>query len=61
MGRQLGRDVYFMPHVAPHFRGIGLTVSAELEREGWTGGDLYKLYKDRYDQPIYLQALQGQV
>ena len=42
-------DRYFMPHVAPHFRGIGLTVSAELEREGWTGGDLYKLYKDRYE------------
>jgi N-acetyl-gamma-glutamyl-phosphate reductase common form len=29
---QLGHKVFFMPHVAPFFRGIVLTVSAQLKR-----------------------------
>ena len=28
----VGRDVRFLPHVAPFFRGISLTVAAELQR-----------------------------
>lgn len=31
--RHLGRDVYFMPHVASFFRGLFVTVSCVLDRE----------------------------
>ncbi len=31
VSRQLGRDIRFLPHVAPFFRGITLTVAAELD------------------------------
>jgi N-acetyl-gamma-glutamyl-phosphate reductase len=30
VSHQLGRDVHFMPHVGPFFRGISMTVSARL-------------------------------
>ena len=30
--RQLGHPVEFMPHVAPHFRGITMTVNLHLSR-----------------------------
>ena len=32
VGRQLGRPVRFLPHVAPFFRGITLTISVTLKR-----------------------------
>ena len=31
VSHHLGRDVRFLPHVAPFFRGINLTIAAELE------------------------------
>lgn len=31
--KQLGRDVFFSPHVAPFFRGITLTISAPLAQK----------------------------
>ena len=31
VSHQLGRDIRLLPHVAPFFRGISLTVAAELE------------------------------
>ena len=44
---QLGRAVRFLPHVAPFFRGISLTVAAEL-RTAMTERDLLVLYQDFY-------------
>ncbi len=47
VGRQLGRPVCFIPHVAPFFRGITLTASMEL-RAPLTGEQLVARYRDAY-------------
>ena len=33
IGHRLGRSVHFMPHVAPFFRGITLTINCALKRD----------------------------
>ena len=47
VSRHLGRDVRFLPHVAPFFRGISLTVAAELAR-AQTEQELLSLYEAFY-------------
>ena len=50
--RHLGHPVEFMPHVAPHFRGITMTVNAHL-REPSTLDALRARYADAYaDEPL---------
>jgi len=44
---QLGRPVRFLPHVASFFRGISLTLSAELE-DPITAAELQGLYEDAW-------------
>ncbi len=44
---QLGRDIRFLPHVASFFRGITLTVSAELH-ETFTVAELVEIYRRAY-------------
>ena len=44
---QLGVPVTFMPHVAPHFRGISLTVSADLASP-IDGSGVHALYEEFY-------------
>lgn len=49
---QLGHPVEFMPHVAPHFRGITLTANLHLSMPFTRGGVLAR-YRDRYaDEPL---------
>lgn len=48
VSHHLGRDVRFMPHVAPFFRGISITVAAELDR-AFTERELLALYRDFYE------------
>lgn len=48
VSRQLGRDIRFMPHVASFFRGITLTVSAELEAMT-TPAELLGIYQQAYE------------
>ncbi len=43
----LGRDVRFLPHVAPFFRGISLTIAAELE-SAQTPEQLVEYYREFY-------------
>lgn len=45
--RQLGLPVEFMPHVAPHFRGIAMTVNLHLSR-AFTRDDVIARYRERY-------------
>lgn len=45
--RQLGVPVEFMPHVAPHFRGITMTVNLWLQQPA-TAGFLLTKYRQRY-------------
>lgn len=44
---QLGTQVFFVPHVAPFFRGITVTVSGAL-REATSRDALLSLYRDAY-------------
>lgn len=45
--RQLGRPVRFLPHVASFFRGINLTISAELA-EPLSAAELQQLYEEAW-------------
>lgn len=45
--RHLGVPVEFMPHVAPHFRGITMTVNLWLDRT-MTGDAIKRIYRDFY-------------
>lgn len=48
---QLGRPVRFMPHVAPFFRGISLTLSARLDH-AMDAAELLAVFSDAYrDEP----------
>ena len=47
VSRQLAHPVEFMPHVAPHFRGITLTANLHLSR-ALTPDDVRARYDDRY-------------
>lgn len=47
VGRQLGVPVEFMPHVAPHFRGITMTVNLWLQQPVKVE-DVRALYRERY-------------
>lgn len=48
----LEHAVRFVPHVAPFFRGISLTLSVQF-REGYPKDDLYDLFhKDYADEPL---------
>jgi len=52
VSRQLDHPVEFMPHVAPHFRGITLTANLHLTRAFTREGVLAR-YRDRYaDEPL---------
>ncbi|MCE3003140.1 MAG: N-acetyl-gamma-glutamyl-phosphate reductase [Xanthomonadaceae bacterium] len=46
--RHLGHPVEFMPHVAPHFRGITMTVNLHLKMKMWDG-EVRERYHARYD------------
>jgi len=49
---RLGHAVEFMPHVAPHFRGLTVTANLHL-REPMTPGVVRARYLDRYvDEPL---------
>ncbi|WP_374603775.1 N-acetyl-gamma-glutamyl-phosphate reductase [Arenimonas sp.] len=48
VGRQLGHAVEFMPHVAPHFRGITMTANLHLERT-FALDEVKQRYRDAYD------------
>jgi N-acetyl-gamma-glutamyl-phosphate reductase len=47
VAHHIGRAVRFLPHVAPFFRGISLTIAAQL-REGTSDEALFALFRDYY-------------
>ncbi|MFC7300311.1 N-acetyl-gamma-glutamyl-phosphate reductase [Cognatiluteimonas weifangensis] len=47
VSRRLGHPVEFMPHVAPHFRGITITANLHLSRP-FTLDEVQARYRDRY-------------
>ncbi|MFO0661572.1 MAG: Asd/ArgC dimerization domain-containing protein [Polyangiaceae bacterium] len=48
VSRHLGKTVRFMPHVAPFFRGIMLTISTELSQPISSAAELMARYESRY-------------
>lgn len=56
---QLGRDIRFLPHVAPFFRGITLSVSAELN-QALTAAELLEIYRQAY-APFELIMVQADI
>jgi N-acetyl-gamma-glutamyl-phosphate reductase common form len=52
VSRRLGHPVEFMPHVAPHFRGITMTANLHLARP-FALDEVQARYRDRYgDEPL---------
>jgi len=56
VSRQLERSVHFMPHVAPFFRGITLTITMMLNEE-FTADDLLARYHASYDDEPLVEVL----
>ncbi len=48
VSHRLGHPVEFMPHVAPHFRGLTITANLHLSRP-FAPGEVQARYHDRYD------------
>jgi N-acetyl-gamma-glutamyl-phosphate reductase len=56
--RHLGHPVEFMPHVAPHFRGITMTVNLRL-REPLVRAALIARYRDAYAHEPLVRVMDG--
>jgi N-acetyl-gamma-glutamyl-phosphate reductase len=56
--RHLGHPVEFMPHVAPHFRGITMTVNLRL-RESLARTDLIARYRAAYAREPLVRVMDG--
>eukprot|EP01135_Chromosphaera_perkinsii_P009208 Nk52_evm43s1671 gene=Nk52_evmTU43s1671 len=58
--RQLGRNIYFTPHVASHFRGISITTSVPYEgADDLTSEDIYNLYASYYVHEPLVDVIQN--
>jgi N-acetyl-gamma-glutamyl-phosphate reductase common form len=59
VSRQLDHPVEFMPHVAPHFRGLSITANLHLSRP-FTMDDVVSRYTERYaGEPLVRVAEQA--
>ena len=53
---RLGHPVEFMPHVAPHFRGITVTANLHLSRP-WIRGEVVARYRGHYAGEVLVHVL----
>ena len=53
---RLGHPVEFMPHVAPHFRGITVTANLHLSRP-WTREEVVARYRGHYAGEVLVHVL----
>ncbi|KAK3839313.1 MAG: Aspartate/glutamate/uridylate kinase [Linnemannia elongata] len=58
VSHQLGREVNFMPHVAPFFQGITLTVNLPLNKT-MTSGEVREIYEAAYENEKLVHVLKG--
>jgi N-acetyl-gamma-glutamyl-phosphate reductase len=56
VGRHLGVPVEFMPHVAPHFRGITMTVNLWLQQPAKVD-EIRALYRGRYAGELLVSVI----
>ena len=54
--RHLDHPVEFMPHVAPHFRGLSITANLHLSR-AFGLDEILERYRDRYDRESLVRVL----
>lgn len=59
VARRLGHPVEFMPHVAPHFRGITLTTNLHLSRP-FALGEVRARYRARYAGEPLVRVVEGE-
>lgn len=57
IGHQLHHPVRFMPHVAPHFQGIHLTVSMTLAEPLRSADEAYEMARDRFKNEPLIKIL----
>lgn len=58
VSHHIGMDIRFLPHVAPFFRGISLTLAAEL-MHGQTEKELLTRYREFYSGSPLVEIRQG--
>ncbi|KAF9427441.1 hypothetical protein BGZ94_004883 [Podila epigama] len=58
VSHQLVHEVNFMPHVAPFFQGITLTVNIPLNKT-MTSGDIREIYEQAYENEKLVHVLKG--
>ncbi|KAG0343065.1 hypothetical protein BG000_009384 [Podila horticola] len=58
VSHQLGHEVNFMPHVAPFFQGITLTVNMPLNKT-MTSGDIREIYEQAYENEKLVHVIKG--
>ncbi|KAG0322237.1 hypothetical protein BGZ99_003436 [Dissophora globulifera] len=58
VSHQLGQEVNFMPHVAPFFQGITLTVNLPLNKT-MTSGDVREIYEAAYENEKLVHVIKG--
>ena len=56
LAQQLGRPVHFMPHVAPFFRGLSVTVSMDLARD-ISKREIEQRFHEAYDAEPFVELL----
>jgi N-acetyl-gamma-glutamyl-phosphate reductase len=55
--RQLGREVQFLPHVAPHFRGLTITANLPLSKP-FDLDEVVTRYRERYAGELLVEVLE---
>ncbi|KAF9194693.1 hypothetical protein BGZ51_007920 [Haplosporangium sp. Z 767] len=58
VSHQLGHEVNFMPHVAPFFQGITLTVNMPLNKT-MTSSDIREIYEAAYENEKLVHVIKG--
>ncbi|KAF9949046.1 hypothetical protein BGZ70_001954 [Mortierella alpina] len=58
VSHQLGHEVNFMPHVAPFFQGITLTVNMPLNKT-MTSADIREIYEAAYENEKLVHVIKG--
>ncbi|KAG0220480.1 Arg5,6p [Mortierella sp. GBAus27b] len=58
VSRHLGQEVNFIPHVAPFFQGITLTVNLPLNKT-MTSGDVREIYEEAYEKEKLVHVIKN--
>ena len=58
VSRHLGAPVRFSPHVAPHFRGITLTIQAQFKADT-SDQELFRIFQDAYSSHDSIHVIEA--